>query len=250
MTQISNAKPASGKVIGGIVMAVIGVILLFNALPALFSNLGTLAQWATIYGLERAIETTLPYFILPVILVVVGLVLIRSGWRMLRTGTRDSRAWATQQAQRAGQGIEQRVSQAQRGGSSAVQRQASRAGQMLDQRAPGWRQTAAQVAGTPNAAWAQQQGQQPKQQQRRQPPPPQPNQRQQPGRAQQARQQVAQTATQVVQAAQAAAGAPVEARRPRVQEPVRRAHGSVLTRSSLTTDALTATSLTLNSLAS
>lgn len=81
--------------IGPLVVMVIGIVLLFNGVPALFQWLSWAAQSAILIGVEGALETAL----LPLLLAggasFVGLLMLRGGFGALRALARG----ATQRAQ-------------------------------------------------------------------------------------------------------------------------------------------------------
>ncbi|MFC7432838.1 MULTISPECIES: hypothetical protein [unclassified Agrococcus] len=175
-------RPNGPAAITGVVLFIGGIVMLFNGVPPLLGTIGQLASYAAFMGIERAIESLLPYAILPLILTIGGLIAIRAGFGVLRTQGRKGAGWARSEWQQHQPEVQQRFQSAReqlqaQGGGAWQQAQ-----QRAQQQAPAWsgQQQARQgwpgqpqQAGGQRAAW---QGQQ----QRVQPPPPQPAQRQQP----------------------------------------------------------------------
>ena len=81
--------------IGPLVVTVIGVILLFNGVPALWQWIGWVAQTALVVGPERAIEMALMPLLIAGGATFVGFLMLRGGFGALRSLMRG----ATQQAQ-------------------------------------------------------------------------------------------------------------------------------------------------------
>lgn len=81
--------------IGPLVVTVIGVILLFNGVPALFQWIGWIAQTAVVIGVEGALDTALVPLMLAGGASFVGLLMLRGGFGALRSLARG----ATQRAQ-------------------------------------------------------------------------------------------------------------------------------------------------------
>ncbi|GAA2170952.1 hypothetical protein GCM10009846_03120 [Agrococcus versicolor] len=208
MTQTAQQqrRPDGKAAITGVILFIVGLVLLFNGVPPLLGSLGQLVTWSAVMGLERAVETVLPYLVLPGILTIVGLLMLRGGFGMLRRQGTKGAQWARSEWQERQPEVQQRVLSAR----EQLQSQGATVWEQTQQRAqrqsPAWAQqqqrqgsaSQAQRPGWPGQAqqgqrpaWpGQQQGQQraPQQQQRQpqaqqrrpQPPPPQPGQRQQP----------------------------------------------------------------------
>ncbi|MET4099085.1 FtsZ-binding cell division protein ZapB [Agrococcus sp. UYP10] len=81
--------------IGPLVVTVIGVILLFNGVPALWQWIGWVAQTALVVGPERAIEMALTPLLFAAGATFVGFLMLRGGFGSLRSLMRG----ATQRAQ-------------------------------------------------------------------------------------------------------------------------------------------------------
>lgn len=81
--------------IGPLVVTVIGVILLFNGVPALFQWIGWVAQTAVVIGVEGALDTALVPLMLAGGASFVGFLMLRGGFGALRSLARG----ATQRAQ-------------------------------------------------------------------------------------------------------------------------------------------------------
>ncbi|ROR65247.1 hypothetical protein [Agrococcus jenensis] len=81
--------------IGPLVVTVIGVILLFNGVPALWQWIGWVAQTALVVGPERAIEMALTPLLIAGGATFVGFLMLRGGFGALRSLMRG----ATQRAQ-------------------------------------------------------------------------------------------------------------------------------------------------------
>lgn len=304
--------------IGPLVTFVIGIILLFNGVPALVQWLPWIAQSALLVGMDQALETALVPLLLAGAATFIGFLMMRGGFSSLRQLVRGASSRATEQArtgvrqarrevtQRSGELSSQaehlvnRVPQswrerieaaasavererAQRAGASAGQQQAIAAQGQRAQYGQDSRQGQAQQAGEPYLGQGRQQGQgqQPGQSQRMQQANPQ-RQQQAPGgqrlqRIDELRQRVDARQQQVLHAEQQVARAAADQTRRAAgmaadraaqvlpqrldaatealvgaldiadAERVRR-RGSTLVRSSLTTGALSKTSLRTNSL--
>lgn len=176
-------RPNGPAAITGVVLFIGGIIALFNGVPPLLGTVGQLAAYSAVMGLERAIESLLPYAIVPLVLSIGGLIAIRVGFGMLRNQGRKGARWAQGEWQQRQPEVQQRFQSAReqlqaQGGGAWQQAQ-----QRVQQQAPAWQgqQQARQGwpgqpprAGGQRAPWPGQQ------QQRMQPPPPQSSQRQQP----------------------------------------------------------------------
>lgn len=187
-------RPNGPAAITGVVLFIGGIIALFNGVPPLLGTVGQLAAYSAVMGLERAIESLLPYAIVPLVLSIGGLIAIRVGFGMLRNQGRKGASWAKGEWQQHQPEVQQRFQSAReqlqaQGGGAWQQAQ-----QRVQQQAPAWsgqqqarqgwqggQQQARQGwPGQPQQQLAGQRPPWPGQQQRTQaqPPPPQASQRQ------------------------------------------------------------------------
>jgi hypothetical protein len=200
MTQTAQQqrRPDGKAAITGVILFVVGLVLLFNGVPPLLGSLGQLVSWSAFMGLERAVETVLPYLVLPGILTIVGLLMLRGGFQMLRKQGTKGAQWARsewqerqpevqhtmqsarERLQSQGASVWEQTQQTAQRQSPAWAQQQQRQGSASQAQRPGWPGQAQQGQ---RPAWpGQQQGQQraPQPQQRQpQPPAPRPGQRQQ-----------------------------------------------------------------------
>ena len=76
--------------IGPLVVTVIGIILLFNGVPALFQWIGWIAQSALVVGVEGAIDQALVPVGLAAGATFVGFLMVRGGFGSLRSLARGA----------------------------------------------------------------------------------------------------------------------------------------------------------------
>lgn len=97
--------------IGPIVMTVVGVILLFNGVPALIQWVPWIAQTSLIVGVDRALDTALVPLIVAGAATFIGFLMMRGGFSALRHRARGAASRATEQARAGVQQVRREVSQ-------------------------------------------------------------------------------------------------------------------------------------------
>ncbi len=206
--------------IGPLVVTVIGLILLFNGVPALWQWIGWVGQTALVVGVERAIEMALMPLLIAGGATFVGFLMLRGGFGALRSLARGATARAQAQARGGVQQVRGGVQQARTEVGQRYGEARAQAEHLQPSRQQGWFERIESLGRDVEAERSRRSGQQVAQQPQRQPQqrPPQPQQRppqqrpqEQPRVAQQPRQQ----------------GAPGRERLGRVEELRQRVEGRV-----------------------
>ncbi|MCR8672076.1 hypothetical protein, partial [Agrococcus sp. HG114] len=140
--------------IGPLVVLIIGAVLLFNGVPALFQWLSWAAQSALVLGVEAALETAAVPLLLAGGSTFIGFLMLRGGWASLMALARGATKRAQEQVRTGAQQVRREVDQ-RRGELTA------RAQQLEDRVPQAWRDRIDAAAREAEAERARRSGQQP-----------------------------------------------------------------------------------------
>ncbi|WP_425842908.1 hypothetical protein [Agrococcus sp. TSP3-2-1] len=140
--------------IGPIVLLIIGIVLLFNGVPALIQWIGWVAQVSLITGVEGALEQAGGPLLLAAGATFVGFLLLRGGWNALMSLARTASKRAQEQVRTGAQQVRREVDQRRT--------QATAQAQHLQDRVPqSWRERIDAAAREVEAERARRSGEQP-----------------------------------------------------------------------------------------
>lgn len=140
--------------IGPIVLLIIGIVLLFNGVPALIQWIGWVAQVSLITGVDGALEQAGGPLLLAAGATFVGFLLLRGGWNALMGLARTASKRAQEQVRTGAQQVRREVDQRRT--------QLSAQAQHLQDRVPqSWRERIDAAAREVEAERARRSGQQP-----------------------------------------------------------------------------------------
>jgi pyruvate/2-oxoglutarate dehydrogenase complex dihydrolipoamide acyltransferase (E2) component len=97
--------------IGPLVILVVGIVLLFNGVPALIQWLSWIAQSALVIGVEGAMDQAIVPLLLAGLSTFVGFLMLRGGWGSLMKLARSASSRAREQARTGVQQVRREVDQ-------------------------------------------------------------------------------------------------------------------------------------------